>query len=92
MVGDMRRPETGDVAIKEVTFNGLTEACGATGGIDFPSRIENERASHGNVRLRAGTLLESDDIAVDWGDMLFDPLRFAIYRPNVLHTAFLSAK
>ena len=51
MVGNLGRPEAGDVAIVDIALDGLAESRGAAGGIDFPARGEDDGAAHGNMRL-----------------------------------------
>src|SRR5271168_1343357 len=92
MIGNMSGPETGDIAIKKVALDRLAQTRRAARGIHFPARIENQRTSHGDVRLRTGTLLQGDDVAFGLRDVLFDAQRFAIDGANVVHCAFLSAK
>jgi hypothetical protein len=92
MIGNVSGPKASDVAVEKVPFDRLTETGSAPGGINFPSRVENQRASHGDVRLRTWTLLESDDIAFDGCDVLLDAPCLAIDGSNMPHTGFLSAK
>src|ERR1700760_749232 len=54
MVRNLGRPEAGDVAIVDVAFHRLAESCCATGGIDFPSRGEDDGASHGDMDFGRG--------------------------------------
>ena len=94
----MSGPEASDVAIEEIALDGLAEAGGAAGGIDFPAGIEDQRAAHGDVGLgRGAALLQGDDVVIvcviGIDDVLLDALRFLVYRAKMLHdAAFLSAK
>jgi hypothetical protein len=92
MIGDMRGPKAGDVTIKEIALDRLAQACGATGGIDFPSGEEHQRAAHGYMRLGTARILEGDNIVLARRNMLLDAQRLAIYSSKMLHAAFLSAK
>jgi len=92
MIGNMRGPKAGDVTIKEVALDRLAQASGATRGIDFPSREEDQGAAHGDVRLGAARVLEGDNIVLARRDMLLDAQRLAIYGSKMFHAAFLSAK
>jgi hypothetical protein len=92
MIGDMRGPKAGDVAIKEIALDRLAKASGATRGIDFPSGEEDEGAAHGYVWLGASWILEGDNIVLARRNMLLNAQRLAVYRSKMLHAAFLSAK
>jgi len=92
MIGNMRGPKAGDVTIKEVALDRLAQARGATRGIDFPSREEDQGAAHGYVRLGTGWILEGNNIVLARRDMLLDAQRLAIYGSKMLHAAFLSTK
>jgi len=102
MIGNVSGPEASDVAIEEIPLHGLAKAGGAAGGVNFPARIENERAAHRDVRLWYWTaLLESNNIVrarnfvfnVGFGGVLLDALRFLVDGAKMIHeAAFLSAK
>src|SRR5260370_42599226 len=72
MIGDLRGPKAGDVTIKEVALDRLAQASGATRGIEFPSREEDQGAALGYVRLGTGWNLEGDNFVLARRYMLLD--------------------
>jgi len=92
MIGNMRGPKAGDITIKEVALDRLTQASGATRGIDLPSGEEHERAAHRYMRLGTARTLEGDNIVLARRNMLLDAHRLAINSSKMLHAAFLSTK
>ena len=66
MIGHLSRPEAGDVAIVNIAFDGLAQACGAAGRIYFPAWRERQRASHRNVRThgRSSCVLQRDHVFI----------------------------
>src|SRR4029077_3830454 len=88
VIGNVSGPEASDVAIEQVTLDGLAETRGAAGGINLPSGIKNQRAAHGDVRLGSrATLLKRDDVAFGCGfdDMLLDATRFFVDGAKMIH-------
>ena len=57
----MRGPEAGQVAVEEITLDGLAEARGAAARVDLPAGEEDQRTAQGDVRIgRSG--LQRDHI------------------------------
>jgi hypothetical protein len=97
MIGNLRWPETRDVAIVNVALDGLAQTRSSAGGIDLPARKEGERTASGDVRLLVRhtgepIFLESKHVAFGSGDLFLEASGFTVYRSNVFHCAFLSAK
>src|SRR5262249_47250705 len=90
MIGHLRGPEAGHVAIVDIALDRLAEAGGAARGIDFPARRERERTSHRDVRTLCGRL-HRDNVLTHRGDLIVDATRLLVERLQVLHAAFLSA-
>ena len=93
MIRNLCRPEAGDIAIVNIPLHWLAKSCGSAGGVDFPTRREDDGASHRNMDLGgpAGSL-QCDDVFLLSGCLAFDAACFLINSPEMLHEAFLSEK
>src|ERR1043165_9995156 len=96
MVRHLCRPETGDVAIIDVSLHRLAESCGTARRIHFPARRKRKRAAHRYVRLRRRGLrwiLQCDHIFIGPRDFGCYATGLMVQRSQVLHDGtFLSAK
>ena len=93
MIGHLRGPEAGHIAIIDVALHGLAEPGGTTGRIHLPTWRKRKRAAHGNVRGWRGLwpILQRDHVCIGRHE-LSDPSGFLIQRSQVFHdNAFLSA-
>jgi len=64
MIGNLRRPSTTEIAVKQVTFDRLAKAGRATGDVHFPSRSEVQCTSHGIIHAALAFLLQCLHVAL----------------------------
>ena len=94
MIGHLRGPEAGDVAIVDIAFHGLAESGRAAGRIHFPTRRKRKRAAHGDVRSGQGLrrVLQSDYVFLRRSELAGNTAGFLIQGSQMFHdNAFLSA-
>src|SRR5262245_57172384 len=87
LIGNVRRPEATEMAVEDVTFDGLTQSRRAARRIGLPAREKRQRATERKVRRR-GRLLKSDHVlAVPCAREIGNAVGFAIDRLEVGHSA-----
>jgi hypothetical protein len=94
VIRNLGGPETGRVAIVNIAFHGLAKPRCAAGGIDLPSRREDNRTSHWDVDLRRRPArgLEGNDVFLQRLREALDTTGLLVDGSKMLHEAFLSEK
>src|SRR6202021_163577 len=90
VVGNLGRPKARRIAIVDIAFHRLAQPGRAPGGVDFPTRGENDGAPHRNVWLRRRPWsLQSNDIFDRWRRIALDTLGLLVDGSEMLHETFL---